>query len=222
MTVRTTFTKSLASASSNNIAQSQSPGTAALTLNGTAVSGGVATIDTYNAATNMAIGRRVIITSGGNDSGINWLVTGTIASGAIVTDTFAGSNGGVAQSNLDFVTVTRIAPSAAVATTAIAGTNGVGSSPWWTVSWRSDSPLNLGIAVELVSGTANYTIEYTYDDPNNLLAGSTFPLPFSLTALASKAATLDSSILSPIVAVRLTINSGTGVLRTRFVQAGIG
>ena len=48
------FTKTLGAASSNNIATSQSPGTAALTLNGAAVaSGDVATIDTKT-ATNLA------------------------------------------------------------------------------------------------------------------------------------------------------------------------
>ena len=215
-----TFTKQLAAAGSNNIAQSQSPGSAALTLNGTAVSGGVATIDTFNATTNTEIGRRVIITSGGNDSGINWAVVGTIASGAVVTDTFAGSNGGAAQSNLDFVTVTSITPSGAVATTAIAGTNGVGSSPWKTWSWRNESPMNLGMAIEVVSGSVNYTVQYTYDDPNNLAPGVSFPLAFN-TILVSQTTTQDSTLSTPFIAARVLINSGTGLLRCRFIQAGI-
>ena len=210
------FTKQLGAASSNSIATSQSPGSAALTLTSASVA-----IDTFNASSNTAIGRRVILTSGGNDSGINWAVTGTINSGAIVTDTFAGSNGGAAQSNLDFVTVTNIVPSGAVASTVIAGTNGVGSSPWNTWNWQLSPPMNLGMAVELVSGAVNFTVQYTYDDPNNLPPGVNFPLPFT-SIISAASATTDGTISTPIIATRVLINSGTGEIRCRFVQAGIG
>ena len=215
------FTKQLGAASSNNIALSQTPGAAALTLNGAAVTSGVATIDTATAA-NVAIGRRVIITSGGNDSGINWTIVGTNSTGNAISDTFAGSNGGAAQSNLDFVSVSSITPSAAVATTAIAGTNGVGSSPWVPLNWYGFSPMNVGIAVELVSGSANFTIQHTYDDPNNLLAGAAFPLAFNSPLINGASATSDGAYTTPITAVRLLINSGTGPLRARILQAGIG
>lgn len=221
MGTKVVFTKQMAAASSNAIATSQSPGTAALTLNGAAVTAGVATIDTATAA-NVAIGRRVIITSGGNDSGITWAVVGTNSTGNPITDAVTGSNGGAAQSNLDFVTVSSITPSAAVATTAIAGTNGVGSTPWNVLNWRGYSPLNLGMAVELVSGAANFTIQHTYDDPNNLPTGVNYPLAFSSPIIAAAAATIDGAYTTPIVAVRLLINSGTGPLRVRFVQAGAG
>lgn len=222
MSLQVVFTKQLAAASSNNIAQSQSPGSSALTLNGSAVTSGVATIDGPSSATNQAIGRRVIITSGGNDSGINWVVVGTNSTGNAITDTFAGSNGGAAQSNLDFVTVTSITPSGAVASTAIAGTNGVGSSPWSVLNWNGYAPMNVGMAVELVSGAANFTIQHTYDDPNNLLGGAAFPLAFNSPVINGASATIDGAYTTPIVAVRLLINSGTGLLRARFLQAGAG
>jgi len=215
------FTKQLAAASSNSIALSQSPGTASLTLNGAAVSGGVATIDAATAA-NSAVGRRVIITSGGNDSGINWTVVGTGPSGSAISDTFAGSNGGAAQSNLDFVTVSSITPSAAVATTAIAGTNGVGSSQWWPLNWDVTSVMNVGYAVEVVSGAVNFTIQHTYDDPNNLLGGSLFPLAFNSPVVAAATANADGIYTGPIAAIRVLINSGAGEIRVRVLQSGIG
>lgn len=221
MATNTVFTKSLAAASANNIATSQSPGAAALTLNGFAVTSGVATIDTYNASTNSAPGRRVILLSGGNDSGINFFITGTNSSGNLVTDTVAGTNAGTAQSNIDFVTVTKIIGSGAIASTIVVGTNGVGSSEWKFWSFLSDSPMNLGYAVELVSGAVNYTVQYTYDDPNNLPPGVTTPLVFS-SVLGAQAATSDSTISTPITATRVLINSGTGVIRMRVMQAGIG
>ena len=214
------FTKQLGAAASTNIALSQSPGAAALTLNGAAVSGGVATIDAKTVA-NSSPGRRVILTSGGNDSGINWTVVGTNGSGNSISDTFPGSNGGAAQSNLDFVTVTSITPSAAVASTATAGTNGVGSSPWIVLN-TALTLMNVGFSVELVSGTANFTVQHTYDDPNNLLGGATAPLAFNSAFATGASATVDGSYTTPIFAVRLLINSGTGALRTRLLQSGIG
>lgn len=221
MTTHKTFTKSLGAASANNIAVSQSPGAAAFTLNGSAVSGGVATIDAYNAATNTDPGRRVIILSGGNDSGINFLIKGTNASGTIITDTVAGTNAGTAQSNMDFVTVTNIIGSGAVAGTVVVGTNGVGSSPWQYWNYRVAPPMNVALGVELASGAVNYTIQYTYDDPNRLPTGVSFPLAFN-TVLLAQAATADVTISTPILATRVLINSGTGVLRIRTMQIGIG
>lgn len=217
------FTKTLAAAVATNIALSQSPGAAALTLNGAAVSGGIATIDTA-AANNTAIGRRVIVTSGGDDTGITWTVVGTNAAGARISDTFAGVNNAAASSSLDFVTVTSITPSAAVATTATAGTNGVGASRWIMLN-NALTPMNLAVAIELVTGSANYTLEYTFDDPNLLGANVTAPLAFSdlsPAALIGGSATKDGVLTMPVFAVRLLINSGTGSLRARLLQAGIG
>ena len=215
------FTKSLATAAAdNNISASQSPGSGAILINGSAATAGVATIDAVT-STNLAIGRRVILTSGGNDTGINFTVTGKNGSGNIVSDTFAGASGGAAQSNLDFVTVTGITASGSVATTLKAGTNGVGSSPWLTWNYQVNPPINLGFAVELVSGAVNFTVQYTFDDPNNLPPGVTYPLDFN-SAILAQAATIDGVLTTPFVATRVLINSGTGVIRARFIQAGIG
>jgi hypothetical protein len=215
------YTKSLAAASANNISLSQSPGAGAIILNGSTVAGGVATIDTAS-STNSAIGRRVLLTSGGDDSGITFTVTGTNANKQTISDTFAGGAIGTAQSNLDFVTVTGVTHTGSVAGTLTIGTSGVGSSPWQTWNFLGYPPMNLGVAVEIVSGAVNYTIQYTYDDPNSLSTGVSFPLPFSQAALTAQSTTLDGTILTPIVATRVLINSGTGVIRVRVLQAGIG
>ena len=187
----------------------------------TIVFAGTATIDTAT-ATNTAIGRRVIVTSGGNDSGITFTVTGTNASGAVISDTFAGANAGAAQSNLDFVTVTNVTHTGSVATTVTVGTNGVGSSPWVPLNWHATSVMNEGFAVELVSGSANFTVQHTYDDPNNLQAGATFPIAVNNASVANAAATADGSYTFPIAAIRLLVNSGSGQLRMRVLQSSIG
>lgn len=178
---------------------------------------GVASIDAFNATTNSANGRRVVVAYTGTDG--NFTVIGTNAGGATVTDVFAGS-GGAGQSNLDFVTVSKITPVNSL-TGATAGTNGVGSSPWSTPNWHT-TPLNLSFAVEIVSGAVNYTIEHTYDDPNNLLGSATYPLNFQNATVNGVSANAEGVYALPIAAIRVLINSGTGQLRVRYLQAGIG
>lgn len=210
------FTKQLAAANATLIAAAQSPGAAALTLTAPVV-----VIDVVT-STNLAIGRRVVITSGGNDSGITFTIVGTNSTGNNITEVLTGANAGTAQSNLDFTTVRSITPSAAVATTVSAGTNGVGSSPWSLWNWLGSSPFNLGVGVELVSGAVNFTVQHTYDYPNNLDPGVAFPLPFNFPLITGASATIDGAYTTPIMASRVLINSGTGVIRVRFLVAGVG
>jgi len=218
------FTKTLAAASANNIALAQAAvaGTP-MTLNGSAVSGGVATIDTYNLNNNTEPGRRVLLTSTSGVETASVTIVGTNSSKTVITETVTFSGAATtAQSNLDFVTVTQLLPSGTIVGNLSAGTNGVGSNRW--ISWNTvgNPPENLGIAVELVSGAVNYTVQYTFDDPNFLPTGISFPTPFNHPAMITLSATADSTISTPIVATRVLINSGTGVLRVRFVQAGVG
>lgn len=203
-------TLAFAAASANNIAASQSPLTAALTLNGSTVSGGVAILDAA---------RRVIVTSGGDDTGISFVIVGTNRNGNALTQTITGANGAAATTTQDFKTVTSITPSGSVASTVTAGTSGVGSSQWYSADTFSN-PFNLGIGV-VVTGTINFTVEYTYDNVNSPYT-ATFPTVFSITALASKSANTDSSLTIPVAAVRLTQNSFTspGTAKMIIIPAG--
>jgi hypothetical protein len=216
MAVPIVFTKQLAVNSADSIATSQSPGAGAITL-----TAAIVTIDTASVA-NSAIGRRVLITSGGDDSSITFTVYGTNSGGSKISDTFAGAAIGTAQSNLDFVSVTKITHTGSVAGTFTAGTSTVGSSPWLTLNWHATSIMNVAFAVEVVSGSVTYSMEYTYDDPNNLLGGSTFPLPFDVSGATSISITQDGVFDLPVAAVRVLINSGTGQLRVRILQSSIG
>lgn len=186
-----------AAASANNIATSQSPGAGAITLNGSTVTSGVATLDAA---------RRVIVTSGGNDSGITFTITGTNFAGNPLTETITGGNIAAAATTQDFKTVSSVTHSGTVAGTVTVGTNGVGSSPWFMID-RDQSPTNISIGVT-VTGTINFTVEYTYDDPNAPFSG-TFPTVWSISALASKTAATDSTLTAPVFAIRLTQNSFT-------------
>lgn len=77
------------------------------------------------------------------------------------------------------------------------------------------SPFNVGFGV-IVSGTVNYTVQHTFDDPS---VGFTtwFPHP----TIASQAASADGNYAFPVTAIRLTVNSGGGTATLKLVQAGI-
>jgi hypothetical protein len=217
MATNIVFTKSLSAASATSIAASQAAvaGTP-LTLTANPV-----VIDTTS-ANNIEAGRRVLITSTSATETASVTITGTNSSGSTISevDTFSGASATL-QSNLDYVSVISVVPSGTIVGSLSAGTNGVGSSRWVAWNWQLSPPLNIGYAVELVSGAINYTVQYTYDDPNNLMGGVLFPLPFN-TILLDQTATADSTLSTPFIATRVLINSGTGVIRVRSVQAGIG
>src|SRR5580765_5601898 len=142
------------------------------------------------ATTILDVQRRLLLTFTGNESSNTFRVVGTNAAGNTIRETLTGTNATTAQSNLDFKTITSITPVSATVGTTSAGTNGVGSSLWQIVNWNAD-PSDIGFGVEVRSGAANYTVQYTYDDPNNLLTGLAYPTPFSHSIVAGQTATLD-------------------------------
>lgn len=207
------LTKILAAASVNCIAQSQSlAGAGNFTLNGSAVSAGVATLDTQ---------RRVLITSAGNDSGITFTVFGTTQSGTAIQETVTGANAGAVATNQDFLTVTKVAASGATASTVQIGTNTTGSTPWVLVDPHV-TPSMIGVGA-IVSGTVTYTAEYTYDDFLNLAAGA-YPNVFSAqtpAALKAVSANGDGVFNFPFRGLRLTITAGAGTVTLTAIQSGI-
>jgi hypothetical protein len=203
-----------AAPSANNIAQSQSPGAGAITLNGSTVSGGVATLD---------IARRILLTSGTSDTGITFTITGTSRYGTPLTETIQGG-ATTAQTTQDFKTVSSVTHTGSVAGTLTIGTSGVVSSEWIAIT-PTANPVNIGIGV-VVSGTINYTVEYTYDDLQNPTSGL-FPTAWSITSgtLTAKAANGDTGANPfnfPISALRLTVNSFTnpGNVKMTVIQSG--
>lgn len=102
-------------------AASQTPGSAALTLS--AGTGVTAIVDAFGATRYTAdVPRAVTVTSGGNDSGITFSIKGYDTYGSAMSQTLTGANAGTATTTKAFMSVVSITPSAAVATTATAGT----------------------------------------------------------------------------------------------------
>lgn len=198
-------------ADDDGICASQTPLAAgAITINGALATAGVA---------NLASQRQVLFTFAADESSHTFVVTGTDDQDVSIHETVTGTNT-TAVTLLAYKTITSITISAAATGAIKVGTNGVGWTPWQIINWDAGQ-INLGMAV-LVSGTVNYTWQYTFEDPSGTYPnGTAIPTPFDLPALASKSANTDSSLLTPIVAWRLKINSGAGTANCCLIQSGL-
>lgn len=104
----------------NNVALSQSPsGAGNLTLNGSLVSSSVATL----------FGKKIYITSAGDDSGVTFTVTGqafgTMGGPFAVTEVITGADTSVVSSVNEYYSISKIAISGASAAAVTVGTNGI-------------------------------------------------------------------------------------------------
>lgn len=207
--------KSLAAASANNICTTQTPtGTTALTLNGSTAAGYpvVATLDTA---------RQVRVTCAGSDAAKTLTVYGTRDGTNQISEVISGSASSTTDSVLNFKTVTSIVPSGTFAGAVTVGTNGVGSTLWQAFDGFAN-PFNVAISVA-VTGTVNYTVQYTYTNLNLTTgaAPTTQPTVLDDPVLAAVTASGETNFDTPIWAARVTINSGTGSLACVFQQAGV-
>lgn len=143
----------MAASDADGISVSQTP-TSSFTITGALASGGVATMD---------IPRRVLFTTAADESAKTATITGETFGNTVVTDVVALANAGTSASAIDFKKVTAITISSAAAGAITVGTNGTAGSPWF----QPDPSLSGNISVQVtVSGTVNYTVQQTLDDPN--------------------------------------------------------
>ena len=174
--------------------------------------GGLALLDTA---------RRVLITSAGNDSGITFTITGVDWAGTTISETLTGGNAAAVYSTLDYLGVVKIAVSGATASTVTVGTNGVASSPWVNLdTWANGTVVGQCV----VSGTVNYTVQLTNDDPNSI--GN----PIARTAVTWDSGAAGASLAnattsqtwagSPAAWCRVLLNSQTnpGYVRMTLIQ----
>src|SRR5882672_6800245 len=141
----------LAAASANNIALSQTPGAAgAMTLNGSLVTAGVATLDNP---------RRVLITTA--DTTTKFTINGLTPTGTALSETLLVST--ATYSQLDYAKVISITVNQGATAAVTVGTNGIASTPWVRFDDYAPAPASIQC---VVSGTVNYTVQQTLDDPN--------------------------------------------------------
>ena len=161
--------------------------------------------------------RRVLITSAGNDSGITWTITGTDWNNAPISEVLTGGNTAAVASLLDYATVTGIKASGAAASTVTVGTNGVAGSRPICLDQMGLSPTGLQVTV---SGTANYTVQQSLDDPNRVGLSSVAWVNHPDSALVAATSTVQGNYAYPPQVTRLVMNSGTGTLTYTVIQSG--
>lgn len=205
---------SLAAADDNGIHLTSTPTAGAVSLNGALVTGGVAYLGDP---------RRVLVTTAGADAGKTMTITGTDANGNIQVDTVTLPSASTVYTSLDFLTVTGITISATAAGAIIVGTNGIGGSRW--VRFNDFAPSNISIQCD-VTGTVNYTIQATLDDPNDPFnptpAEDVIWVNSSDAAVVASNSTQQSNFLFTPKYAKVLINSGSGTVVATFLQSSNG
>lgn len=195
------------------------------TVTRVAISGAAASTVTVgtNGVGTLDVQRRVIITSGGNDTGITFVLTGFNGQGNPISETITGVNGAAASSVLDYKVVTGVLTSAAAATTLTVGTNGVAGSDWVPFDdYAGTAPVSIQCTV---TGTANYTVQQTLQDPgspsNPIAYSSVAWVNHPDSALVAATTTQQGNYAYPPVWARVVLNSetGTGAVSAVFRQA---
>jgi len=199
-----TLTVNLDAASATKVAAAQqTAGAGYLTLTAAATSG----IDTSGAA------RILLLTTGEDDSAVNYVIIGTDADNNTITETGLLPNHTTAASSKAYKTVTSFHVDAAIGANMSVGTRGTtltGNSK--TIPLEFYSRTGATVAVE-VTGTINFSIQETFDD---VLGSSTAnAVWFAPSALASKAANTVASLDIGATGCNVSINTySTGATLT--------
>jgi len=209
---------SIAAADPNGVAEAQTPADGdPIVLDGVLVSGGVATF---------IYPTQVTLTSGDDLSTVTFTVYGTVlnADGTQTanSETITGLNDDTATTTLTFVNVTLIT----VATLTVFTTEavevggaavGIGDGPWWPLDIYVPNQVTTISCNILASGSANYTVQYTNEDPfNTSITQLAVAHPSGAMTGASTSQTASTTVL--MRAVRVNVASGAGQLRVTVVQ----
>lgn len=192
--------------SSNSIAASQTPSTAGnLTL----------TVSPFVQTS----AQRLLFTPAGAEgtNGTTWTITGTDWNGNQVTEVVAGvNNPATAQSVYDYSSVISIAVNKGQAGAVTVGTNGVGSSR--PIFLDTFAPAPTAIQID-VTGTANYTVQSSLDDPNVVGYTNVVWVNSQDTNVVAASSTQQSNFAYLPTVVRVLLNSGSGSVTLTVNQA---
>ncbi len=201
-----------------------------ISITSSAGTAGAITVGHYYGLSTMDVARRVDITSGGNDTGVTFTVNGTDRNNDPISESLIGASGGAVTTALSYLTVTSITTSTAVATTVKIGSSAIADSAWVYFD-RLAATAPIAIQVE-GSGTVNWTVRQTLDDPS--IISNQLPTPTYIWTPASvvwvnhpDSALVASSTTSGVQGnyayapafAKIVLNSGTGSVRATFIQA---
>lgn len=200
----------LDTADADGVAKSQTPaGAGALTLDGDLVTAGVAQLGTA---------RRVLVTTVSDESGKTLTITGTDWFGTVISEVITGPNATTGYTDSDFLTVTEVTVSAAFTGAVEVGTNGIASSPPLVLDIYNKPEVSLQVAV---SGTANWTVQQTLDNPFDIDSEDITWLDHPDALMVAETTNRQSNYAYVPFATRITLNSGDGSLVYTVVQAGV-
>lgn len=163
--------------------------------------------------------QRVKITTA--DTTTKFTITGTAANGTVQSETFVVA-AGASYSSLDYLTIPSITTNQAPTAAVTVGTNGIGSTPWV----RTDEWADNAVSIQCdVTGTVNYTVQASNDDPND---PSNPTVPSAMTwistndtnAVGATGAVLTNYLFSPRY-VRVLLNSGSGSVTATVTQYNV-
>jgi len=197
-------TTSYTAADPDGIATSQSPS-------------GAGNLTLVSSTVTLTPPRFVTITSAGDDTGVTFTITGTRPGGSTQTEVVTGANAGAATSTLTFATVTSIAISGASAAAVEAGFTQSGYSDWYPMDIYTPNQVTSISAT--VSGTVNYDIQYTNEDPfDRTITQTAVAHPATGGAFTGASTNQTHSSTTLMRAIRYKINSGSGTIRLTITQ----
>lgn len=184
----------------------------AVTLNGSLVSGGVA---------NLSVAQNVTVTNASPETIKLTFIGTTVGKAGVIETVQLGAAATLTLGNT-FLTITSVTSNGASVGNISIGTPGTSTSGWARFDdWAPGSTVTIQTDV---SGTVNYTIQTTLDDPNS----PTNPVqPASVswfnsgdTNVVGATAGVQSSFNVLPIFARVLLNSGTGSMTATFVQVG--
>jgi hypothetical protein len=201
----------LAAASANNIALSQTPAAAGPLL----LNGSLSTAEPGEAVLDSP--RRILITT--TDTTHTFTIVGVTPTDSVISESFLVS--GATYSQLDYAEVSSITISGAATGAVTVGTNGIASTPWV----RLDEFSLAQTAIQCTaSGTVNYTVQQTLDDPNSntnpVLPSAVTWIATSDTAAVGATSSVQTNYAYAPIFARVLLNSGTGTVVATFSQMG--
>ena len=181
-----------------------------LTIDGANASGGVATF---------TVAYAVSVTSDADDSVRTFTITGTDASGNVITETITGPNNTTVYTTSVFKTVTRVAISGASVGNITVGFGSFGATAPLPLDYNGRPEVGLQVNVDTTTGTATWTVQQTYDNPQTNLYPVWFDHPSA--DMVSETVSRQGSYAYAPLAVRLKITSSTGGATITVVQYGL-
>jgi len=182
---------------------------------------GTVTVGSYTRAT-MDVARRILFTTTADESANVATLTGTNWAGDAISESLTLVSTSTVSAVLDYKTLTTVTMSAAAAGNISVGTSQVASSQWIFLDAWAMSQIGIQCTV---SGTVNYTVQQTLDDPssptNSVAAASVAWVNHPDSALVSATTNQQSNYAYPPTWARIVLNSesGTGFVNMTLIQA---